>query len=94
YPNPYITEKGKDGTVRISWNAATQGKVKIRIYNVSGELVSKLEASLSDTFVDWNVTARDGSRLASAYLTAVIEAINENGAIERRIIKLAVIHKF
>jgi len=94
FPNPYVTAKGNDGIIRISWTALSQGRVKIRIYNVAGELVSRLDAKLSDTYADWNVTARDGSRLASAYLTAVIEAVNDNGAIERRIIKLAIIRKF
>jgi flagellar hook assembly protein FlgD len=64
--------------------------VRVKVYTLSGELVSKLEFNNSD-FVVWNLTNTRGEALASGvYLVVIMASDPQSGLTERQILKLAV----
>jgi len=94
YPNPYVVENSAAGVMHMAWAGTGPGRVRVKVYNVAGELVDKFETDISAGHIDWDMTAMSGSKLASAYYVAFIEAIADSGAFERRLIKLVIIRKY
>lgn len=94
YPNPYVFVKGSSGPMRFAWTGTGPGTVRIKIYNVAGELVDKFGADISAGFIDWDMKSLNGKSVASSYYIAFIEAVSGTGAIERRTAKLAVIRTY
>jgi flagellar hook assembly protein FlgD len=94
YPNPYVVQNSAAGVMHMAWAGTGPGTVRVKVYNVAGELVDKFETDISTGHVDWDMKAVNGGKLASGYLIAYIEAISDTGAFERRLIKLVIIRKF
>lgn len=93
YPNPAMAGEGSNAVIHFQWLATSKGKVTIRVYDVAGGLVAKIDAKIEDLFVDWDMTTQDGSRLAGGLYAAVIEALTQPGVREKTTIKLAVIRR-
>jgi flagellar hook assembly protein FlgD len=93
YPNPIVADQDLGAVMRICWLGTATGDVTVRVYNIAGELVTKIGARIEDLFVNWNMTANNGESLAPGFYAAVVEADTAQGERERFVIKLAVIRK-
>ena len=94
YPNPYVFTNAGTGYMRIAWAGTTQGKVMVKIYNVAGELVDRMDTTMAAGHIDWDMKGVNGGQLASAYYIGFIQATSDTGAFERRVIKLVIIRKY
>jgi flagellar hook assembly protein FlgD len=91
YPNPAVADATY--VMRLAWTAAAPGKVVIRIYNMAGELVTRMESRMENLFADWDMSSQGGERLAPGFYAAVIDAVSTSGEKQRTAIKLAIIRK-
>ncbi|MBP7793270.1 MAG: hypothetical protein KA120_09465 [Candidatus Goldbacteria bacterium] len=89
-PNPYV--KGSGGIIRFEWTlqGAETGTVTIRIYNVAGELIKRLEGYLAAGAINWDLKTEDGNDATRGIYIAVMEAKNSEGYKDRKIIKFAI----
>jgi len=89
-PNPYV--KGSGGIIRFEWTlqGAEAGTVTIRIYNVAGELIKRLEGYLAAGAINWDLKTEDGNDATRGIYIAVMEAKNSEGYKDRKIIKFAI----
>jgi hypothetical protein len=89
-PNPYV--KGSGGQIRFEWKleGIEVGRVTIRIYNVAGELVRKLEGQLGDGHIAWDLKTQNKSYASRGIYIAVMEAKNKEGYKDSKIIKFAI----
>lgn len=92
-PNPVIMKGNAAAAARFVWTALGQGDVTLKVYNAAGELVSRSDAKVSDTFIDWAAKTENGAKLSTGFYIAVVEAVSEAGIVERKIIKLAITHE-
>jgi len=92
YPNPVVIDKYNYGyPVTVSWTGLYPGKVKVRIYNMAGEIVKKLESGMQAGSVVWDLTTEAGEKASSGFYVAVITGMRDTGEFEFKKIKLAVI---
>jgi flagellar hook assembly protein FlgD len=79
-------------TVQIWARTGLAGtQVRVVVYSITGELISKLDFGSSDVLT-WNITNQKGERLASGIYLVVVTAVDpQTGDSERRVIKLAVL---
>ncbi len=91
YPNPFITGKAAQMKVTFAWSEKTDGVVKIRVYNMAGEVIKSLSARINDGKIDWNLKTSGGADVAPGYYPCLIEAVKDTGIRERKIVKVAVI---
>jgi hypothetical protein len=74
--------------VQTSIEGAT---VRVKVYSVAGELISKLDFDNADV-MSWNLTNQGGEPLASGvYLVVIMAGDPQTGMTERQVLKLAVI---
>jgi len=92
YPNP-VSLEGEDGEIEIEWFKPLQGEVKIKIYNVAGELVKQIRGDLSVKKLKWNLKTDKGERVSGGFYIVVLEAKKVNGERESRIVKFSIIRK-
>jgi flagellar hook assembly protein FlgD len=93
-PNPYDGTKGP-GYVTFRWTfltAGETGKVTIRVYNVAGELVHKMEGDLANNTagITWDLKIGSSLHVSRGIYTCVLEAKNSTGYVERKMQKMAV----
>lgn len=93
-PNPYVSEKGVTGSIKISWTGTDEGSVKIKIYNIAGELVDKFETSITAGFAEWDMKTKNNEDIANGYFIGIIEAVTKSGLRERLTVKLSIIRKY
>jgi len=94
YPNPYVSAPDiASAPAVISWDHAYSGSVLIKIYNTSGELVKMFNRPLSDGKASWDLKMEDGKFIASGLFIVIIEAVSDAGAVQKEILKFAVIIK-
>lgn len=91
FPNPcrVSDERG----VTFTWDAGTEGRCSIRIYNIKGELARELKCGLETGAVVWDLRTNENNKAASGYYLAVIEGLSREGQLERKTIKIALILK-
>jgi hypothetical protein len=89
YPNPYI---GK-GQLTFAWSASGTGWVNVYIRNLSGELVTTLNAKLEDGSVTWNVKTGDGHSIAHGLYVCEFMAKNDEGYISKKALKFFIMNK-
>ena len=89
-PNPYI--KGSGGIIRFEWilQSIETGDVSIRIYNVAGELIRKLEGDLGAGNILWDLKTEERRLASRGIYIAVMDAKNNEGYKDSRIIKFAI----
>jgi hypothetical protein len=91
-PNPYKgVEAGNPDHIRFTWTASGTGKAVVRVYDITGALVVKLDEKLETGFVDWQLyTAGIGYSVTGGIYLVVIEAKGSDGSIERKKQRLAI----
>ena len=93
-PNPANHKYGK--TV-IMWDpaaifgmAAAKGVMELRIYAVTGEMVKEIRCGLQDGMTVWDLKSESGALVANGVYIVLLEAVREDGQINRKKIKMAV----
>jgi len=74
YPNPF------NPNTNIQFTIPKADHVKIRIYNISGQLISEIvnnEFSAGTHFVEWNGTNSSGNKIASGIYVYTLETENK-----------------
>ncbi len=92
YPNPVVLET-EEGEQIIEWYKACPGEIKIRIYNIAGELVNEIKGGLNSKYVKWDLKTKNGSSVSSGIYIIVLQAKKATGEKETKIIKSSVIKK-
>ena len=90
YPNPYIGD-GSTTPFTIAWQSGTAGTVKIKIYNIAGELVRTVSGDLNSGAMNWDLRATGGQQVSSGTYIFVAEAADTLGDRKTKIIKIAAI---
>ena len=91
YPNPY--NGVRDGKMTFEWEAQGEGKIRIFIYSMTGELVHVLEAGAAGEKAEWDLKTSGGSLVTHGIYVCVLEGVREDGYREFRKTKAAVIYK-
>ena len=89
YPNPYTGT----GNITFAWTSAYTGKITIRIYNMSGEIVRTLSGDLGAGSLAWNCTNGAGSLVSQGYYVAVLTSQDDQGYVNNKIVKFAITNK-
>lgn len=89
-PNPVISGSGSGDRVEFMWNSPYSGRIEFRIYNISGELVSRLRAGLASGYSRWDMKS-GGKEVSSGVYTVVCDAVTDTGEHQRVFIKSVVI---
>ncbi|MCX7698468.1 MAG: T9SS type A sorting domain-containing protein, partial [Candidatus Goldbacteria bacterium] len=90
YPNPKFT-KWDVGEITIEWFRIAEGEIKIKIYNVAGELIKQIRGNLADKKIKWNLKTDSGDSVASGLYIVVLEAKKTTGEKEIKTTKFSVI---
>jgi flagellar hook assembly protein FlgD len=92
YPNPVVMET-EEGEQIIEWYRSYPGEIKIKIYNISGELVYETKGNLNNKYIKWDLNTKNGMPVSSGLYIIVLQAKKITGEEELSIIKSAVIRK-
>jgi len=92
YPNPIVLET-EEGEQVIEWYMKSAGEIKIKIYNIAGELVNEIKGDLNSKYIKWKLNTSKGSPVSSGLYIIVLQAKKTTGEIETKIIKSSVIKK-
>ena len=96
YPNPYYAfnpaEIGKFDTY-VTFAGLPPTYVKVRIFNLAGQLVRVLEKQGTDEFLRWELQNNDRVPVASGMYIAYIEADLPAGGQGTKVLKFAVIQE-
>ena len=89
-PNPYT--KGNFGIIIFTWQleGPETGEVRIRIYNVAGELVRQLTGDLGVGMIVWDLKTENRHYASRGIYIAVMDAKNSEGYKDSKIIKFAI----
>jgi len=90
YPNPYVGD-GTTPQLMIAWTPGTQGAIRIKIYNIAGELVRTLTGDLNLGYVNWDLRATGGQKVSSGTYICVAEGVDNNNDTKVKIIKMSAI---
>ncbi|MBP7791713.1 MAG: T9SS type A sorting domain-containing protein [Candidatus Goldbacteria bacterium] len=90
YPNPKVIE-GYEGEITIEWFKPAEGEVRIKIYNIAGELVKQIKANLADKSVKWNLKTESGASASSGTYVVVLDAKKATGEKEIKVKKCSII---
>jgi len=95
-PNPLDRKKYPDNfKIQIKWfgdeDEKQYGKVKIKIYNIAGELIWQADSFLQNGFVEWDTKTSNGNLVSRGVYICFFEAITSYGAVERKIKKITII---
>ncbi len=100
-PNPFDRKTHKDMKIQIRWDFgikpwqadpvyAMQGQVKVKIYNISGELIREIHSMLQTGFIEWDTMTSNCNPVSRGVYICLIEAINYTGNLDRKILKFAI----
>jgi len=92
-PNPVVVTETLIRNMELRWTGSFDGQVRVRIFNMSGELVRELFGSGRDPGISWDMRTVGGSNAAGGLYIAVLEAKKDTGETERKIAKIALITK-
>jgi flagellar hook assembly protein FlgD len=95
-PNPL--KFGVDKSAKIGWMGTGTSKVRISIYNPSGEAVRFLSGKMSPSgignvstgSINWDMRTSGNVLVAQGYYILIAESDNDQGHIDRKIIKFAI----
>jgi flagellar hook assembly protein FlgD len=92
YPNPFVTNGAiMNPVAAIDWYTAASGDITIKIYNVAGELVRRLEGDLSVKPMAWDLKEQNGADVSSGIFVVVMQANADDGRRETAVTKFVVI---
>jgi hypothetical protein len=83
YPNPFQIDKGH---TQVSFDRLT-ADADIRIYKITGELVTRMTSSVTDGKILWDITNSEGDAVAPGVYVYVVT----NAAGQKKNGKLAII---
>ncbi len=88
-PNPYIGT-GKT-QLKFTWLAGANGTIKIKIYNIAGELVRTLIGDLAAAGINWDLKSVSGQTVSGGTYICVMEGVDTTGNKVRKIVKISAI---
>jgi len=92
YPNPLVTDGSVLNTAAvIDWYIAAPGEITVKIYNVAGELVRRMDGDLNLKPMTWDLKEQNGQEVSSGLFIIVLQAKVKDGRRETIATKLAVI---
>lgn len=97
YPNPAIITDGTAGAgVTIKWLTASQGQADIKIYNMAGEMVKSITASVGAGMpgIVWDLKSSGGEEVSSGLYVVVIYIKKDSGESEIKKVKMSVMKSF
>lgn len=86
YPNPY--PGGITTPLTFSWQARA-GTIRIKIYNIAGELVRIIAGDLGTGSITWDLKSAGGQSVSCGTYVCVVEGTDSMGDKETKILKLA-----
>ena len=89
YPNPYTGA----GSLTFAWTSSYPGRMTIRVYNISGELVRTLNGDLAAGTLPWDCTTAAGSAVSQGYYIAVLTSTDSEGYINQKMVKFVITNK-
>jgi len=95
-PNPFVTSRINEsvtGSVLFTWISGSTGTVRVKIYNVAGELIRTLGANVQDGKAQWDGKTVAGNPASSGIYICVLEAKSDTGYSNKVIVRFAVINK-
>jgi len=93
-PNPYTTSILGLRQIKFVWVSGTEtGWMNVTVYNMAGEKVRTLNATLESGSVVWDVKSADNSRISTGYYVVIFESKNSTGHFYRNIAKMAILGK-
>jgi flagellar hook assembly protein FlgD len=88
-PNPYT---GTGATPLIfTWQPSAGGTIKIKIYNIAGELVRTLTGDLGAATINWDLKSVGGQQVSSGTYICVVSGADNNGNKTTKIVKMSAI---
>ena len=88
-PNYSEVPENEDLTMRLAGMIGIEIPLHGLFYSIDGSMVRRLYGRLEDKMIKWDMKAVATPYVAEGVYIAVIEAITDEGHIERKIIKLA-----
>jgi flagellar hook assembly protein FlgD len=88
-PNPYTGDTTTP--LKFTWQPSAGGTIKIKIYNIAGELVRTLTGDLGAAAINWDLKGVGGQIVSSGTYICVVEGIDNTGNKKTKIIKIATI---
>jgi len=89
YPNPYTGT----GVLTFAWTSSYPGRIIIRVYNISGELVRTLGGDLAAGSLTWDCTTGAGNSVSQGYYVAVLTSTDTQGYINQKMVKFVITNK-
>jgi len=90
YPNPYYVIPELNIPMTITWANAGPGKVRVKIYNVAGELVKEFKADRAAGSLMWDAKSAGGASISSGVYIIYIEGQKDSGEKEVKKLKVVV----
>jgi len=91
YPNPYAsTDKSIPMTFSWIYNG-NGGTIKIKIYNIAGELVRTLAGNLSDGSIAWDMKTPGGQTVSNGTYICIVEGVDGSGSRKTKVVKIAAV---
>jgi flagellar hook assembly protein FlgD len=87
YPNPYYVIPELNLPMTIAWANAGPGTVRVKIYNITGELVKEFKADRAAGSLSWNARSAGGASVASGVYVIYIEGQKDSGEREVKKVK-------
>jgi flagellar hook assembly protein FlgD len=88
-PNPYTGDTTTP--LKFTWQPSADGTIKIKIYNIAGELVRTLVGDLGAATINWDLKGVGGQTVSSGTYICVFEGVDNNGNKKTKIVKIAAI---
>ena len=94
YPNPCLISDVSTVLPTIAWTGAGPGKVKIKIYNIAGELIKEIKEDMAVLSAQWDMSTRDGNSASSGMYVIIIEGLKDSGNREVLSVKFVILKRF
>ena len=95
FPNPYYAFNPAETNrfVRFVTFNNMPRQAKIRLFNLSGQLVRTIDKNSDDQFLRWDLTNEDNFPVASGLYIAHLELTLSSGEVSQKVLKIAVIQE-
>jgi flagellar hook assembly protein FlgD len=92
-PNPAMAGSDENPYLTIQWtlHGVETGRITVKIYNVAGELVRRLEGDLTAGSLQWDMKTDNGKYVSRGIYICVIEGKNSEGYRDKKLLKVGII---
>ena len=96
YPNPCVFNESMPIVIlpTIAWTNPGPGKVKIKIYNIAGELIKVIKEDMAALSAQWDMSTEQGNSASSGMYVIIIDGITDEGSREIKGIKFFILKQF